>query len=80
LLRICTGRYADFLKANPGAKGHIVVYDTDAVAARKEMARKLKLLSCYHIPRSRLRIFYAKPPKHYLPFTELWFVPAGKEK
>ncbi len=72
--------YADFLHANPRARGHIVVYDDSAKKARKAAAEKLKLLSGYDIQRSRLRVFYAKPPKNYLPFTEFWLIPAGKEK
>jgi hypothetical protein len=74
------GVYADFLKANPTARGHVVVYDTDAAKARKEAAGKLKLLSEYDIPPSRLRVFYAKPPKHFLPYTEFWLVPPKKKK
>jgi hypothetical protein len=75
---------AGFLKGNPGFHGNIAVYDKSPRKARIEGRRWVKTLTeKYRIPRSQLRVFYAKA-KHFdgggghQPYSdvEFWLVPS----
>lgn len=71
--------YADFLKANPSARGNIVVRDDSETRARKKAtAIRRKLKRKYGIAGSRLRTFTAlltMPSNTDEPIVEYWYLP-----
>jgi hypothetical protein len=71
--------FADFLKANPSARGNIVVRDNSRKKARRAAARILrKFKVTYGISRDRLRAFHTtlqRPSNHDEPIVEYWYLP-----
>lgn len=62
--------YAEYLNANPEAKGHIVIYEESRIKYLKKKKESQKLLS--EIPQNRLRFFYVKGEDSNV---EYWLVP-----
>lgn len=71
------GLYSEFLKANPEARGNIVIRDVTDRARRRLSRRTLTELSKkYGISRNRLRVFYAnEKPDGVDQRIEYWLVP-----
>lgn len=71
--------YAEFLKANPTARGNIVVRDSSETNARRRAGRVLRTFRTkYGISRSRIRTFVAKlerPANHDQSIVEYWYLP-----
>lgn len=71
--------FADFLRANPAARGNIVVRDRTIERARKKIGRVLRTFqNQYGISRRHLRVFPAtltKPSNHDEPVVEYWYLP-----
>lgn len=70
--------FSDFLKANPNARGHLVIRDKTSKNFRVEKQKVLDdLVNQYKISRSRLKIFYVKDKDYSYGYTdvEFWFVP-----
>lgn len=72
--------YADYLRANPNMRGHIVVFDKSIREAKKEGENWLKILTEeYNVSRNRLRVFYSKKHPYIDSATEFWLVPQKKK-
>lgn len=69
--------FADFLKANPSARGNIVVRDPSQRRIAQKQAKIIKeLTKTFGISRKQLRIFKSfEPSTGMLPPVEYWFVP-----
>ncbi|HEX8287713.1 MAG TPA: hypothetical protein VF556_06960 [Pyrinomonadaceae bacterium] len=70
--------FADFLKANPKARGHLVIRDKTNKNIKVEERKVLdELVNQYKIPHHRLKIFYVKDKEYPYGYTdvEFWFVP-----
>jgi hypothetical protein len=70
--------YADLLRANPRARGNIVVRANDARTFRKEVAElESTLVRGLRVPRKQLRFYSAKPTVRGVRFAdvEYWIVP-----
>lgn len=73
--------FADFLKANPTARGHLVIRDkTNRNFRSKEKEVLDKLVNQYKVPRHRLKFFYIKGKDYPYKsaYVEFWFVPKRK--
>ncbi|PYS99555.1 MAG: hypothetical protein DMF63_10735 [Acidobacteria bacterium] len=72
--------FVEFLKANPSARGNIVVRDDSDENARKKARSILwKFKTKYGISRKRLRTFTARltqPASNDEPIVEYWYLPA----
>jgi len=70
--------FADFLHANPNARGHLIIRDKP-IKNFKVKERKVlnELVNQYKIPHRRLKIFYVKDREYPYSYTdvEFWFVP-----
>jgi hypothetical protein len=72
--------YAEFLKANPSAKGHVVVYQKGSKGKQEAPNYLLEILVVkYKIPRNQLKFFYARATKMFSG-KEFWIVPGKKKK
>jgi len=70
--------FSDFLKANPGSRGNIVIRKSSTRAAAKMMKDLSKSMTeKYKISRDRLRFFLVKPDPNSpnLPTIEYWYLP-----
>lgn len=71
--------FAMFLKANPTARGNLVVRDFTLKRAQLKAPNTVRRFSSkYGIPRDRLRVFAAKyewPPNIDEPVVEYWYLP-----
>ena len=68
--------YADYLLANPGARGNIVVYYNSIGEGEKEGKFWLQIMTeDFKIPRNRFRFFYRKSKDPAFPGIEFWLVP-----
>jgi len=75
--------FADFLSANPNARGHLVIRDkTDKNFRGKEKEILDELVNQHKVPRHRLRLFYDRNENYPYTFTdvEFWFVPKSKNR
>lgn len=66
--------FAEYLNANPDARGHIVIYETSNKKYLKQKKEAQKLLS--EIPQNRLRFFQVKSDSSNV---EFWLVPKKKK-
>jgi len=71
--------FAGFLKANPSARGNIVIRNNSETNRQRRAAKILKKFTItYGISRKRLHIFYAKlqrPSSYDEPIVEYWYLP-----
>lgn len=73
--------FADLLKANPNARGHLVIHDkTSRNFHIKEKEVLNKLVNQYKVPRNQLKLFYVENKEHPYDFsyTEYWLIPKSK--
>jgi hypothetical protein len=69
--------YVDFIKANPGSSGKMIVRGNTWLG-RKSLADDFlpNLLSERALSKDRLRISYVHRPRNYVTDIEFWFIPA----
>jgi hypothetical protein len=71
--------FAEYLRANPGSRGNIVVRERTLRKALREVERMRKeFRTRYGVPSSRLRFFPRKaslPANYREPVVEYWYLP-----
>jgi hypothetical protein len=68
--------FSEFLNANLGSKGNVVITAASSGAIRREKAKLLERLKANNIQLNRLRFFERKDSSY--PRIELWLVPKRK--
>jgi hypothetical protein len=68
--------YAEFLKANPGMRGNVVIGASSAAAYRRRAKEKLDQLAGMGVARKRLKTFFVRvKPNRLQESVEYWLLP-----